>query len=147
MSSMEDAYSPPKSSGKKEGRGSVGRARRMSAAIKMSFNPDRPAGVDALGLGAPPPPPSDGAAPRGAAVSVVMRSDSSAGSLGQAFDAADLFTVEVEDAAGDLNEMVRTQRSHAPSARARDTRCVLFSHILLHCILCVCRWRGRASRR
>ena len=77
--------------------------------LRDAIMPQVNAGVDVLGLGAPPPPPTG--APDGA---LNLQREESGG-----YDDEDLFTVEVEDAGtGDVSEMVRAhahaQTVHTP---------------------------------
>ena len=97
--------------------------------LRDAIMPQVNAGVDVLGLGAPPPPPTG--APDGA---LNLQREESGG-----YDDEDLFTVEVEDAGtGDVSEMVR---AHARKRHTRPAKPLSLSEPLA----CVCdRWRARA---
>ena len=78
--------------------------------LRDAIMPQVNAGVDVLGLGAPPPPPTG--APDGA---LNLQREESGG-----YDDEDLFTVEVEDAGtGDVSEMVR---AHARALTAHTPK-------------------------
>ena len=80
----------------------------MSAAIATTFVPTYDSEVDVLGLGAPPPPPAF--APSGNLGLARMGSHVEQ----SVYDDDDLFTVEVEDDAEGVNEMVAGEGLTSP---------------------------------